>query len=354
MKKLLSIIMAGVMLITMLILIPSAGAKSQKEYYDKASGTYYTLNSKGNAVVTHTSVYYTDYWKIPSKLNGHKVTKIAFTETYEDIPNKVRIPKTVTSINNKFKKSVFMLINDMSSKVTKLVVSKGSYAHKYAMTNYIEYYLLEEKRYYSTLLADVYVYDTKGRQLKVNNYSNDLPNYTYTGKEVKPKFTLKQRSTGKVLKKNVDYTVKYYNNIIPGEAVAVVTGKKNYFRTGQNIYFKIVPEKPQISSMRYYDYSCFLDIYFSKNGSYTEYETMYSTNKDFKDYKKYIGRSAGIDNHDNSLEKNKTYYIKMRAIVHCSGFKREYNYGDNPSADYNLNYTLKGRWSDVFTFTFKK
>ena len=350
MKKLLSIIMAGVMLITMLILIPSAGAKSQKEYYDKASGTYYTLNSKGNAVVTHTSVYYTDYWKIPSKLNGHKVTKIAFTETYEDIPNKVRIPKTVTSINNKFKKSVFMIMLDRNSKVTKLVVSKGSYAHKYAMTNYIEYYLLEEKRYYSTLLADVYVYDTKGRQLKSSSRNYDLPNYTYTGKEVKPKFTFKQKSTGKVLKKNVDYTVKYYNNIIPGEAVAVVTGKKNYFRLGQKIYYKIVPEKAK--KLSFYDYDDRASVYGSYDCTYAEYEIIYSTDKDFKNYKKIIDRYPEIVNSDNI----KTYYVKMRAIVNCNGFNRSYVYFDKETMeyDYTLNYTLKGRWSDVFTFTFKK
>ena len=348
MKKLLSIIMAVVMLITMLILIPSAGAKSQKEYYDKASGTYYTLNSKGNAVVTNTSVYYTDYWKIPSKLNGHKVTKIAFTKTWNDMPNKIRIPKTVTSINNKFKISLSLRTTDGGLQDKKLVVNKGSYAQKFAMTSYIKYYLLEEKHYYSTVFDDVYMYDTKGRQLKFCSSSYDLPNYTYTGKEVKPKFTLKQRSTGKVLKKNVDYTVKYYNNILPGEGVAVVTGKKNYFITSQNVYYKIVPEKTK--KISFHDYGDYLFVYGSYDCIYPKYEVIYSTDKDFKNYKKVIDHF----NYIYDLDKNKKYYVKIRAIVYCNGFDRSRGYGDkNLRPNYDVNYTLKGRWSDVVSYSFK-
>ena len=323
------------------------------EGLDKASGTYYELDSKGNAIVTWYYYNYqqTKYWKIPSKIKGHTVTKIKFPKRAYQLPEKVKIPKTVKSVNKYFTKSVFSIaLVESTRKVTKLVVNKGSYAQKYAMTNYIKYYLLEEKRYYSSLLDDVYVYDTKGRQLKSGSRNYDLPNYTYTGKEVKPKFTFKQKSTGKVLKKNVDYTVKYYNNIIPGEAVAVVTGKKNYFRLGQKIYFKIVPEKAK--TLSFYDYDDRASVYGSYDCTYAEYEIIYSTDKDFKNYKKIIDRYPEIVNSDNI----KTYYVKMRAIVNCNGLNRSYVYFDKETMeyDYTLNYTLKGRWSDVFTFTFKK
>lgn len=59
----------------------------------------------------------------------------------------------------------------------------------------------------------------------------------YTGKEIKPEFTVSYGST--VLTKGVDYTVSYRDNISAGSATVVLTGKGNY--TGEKkVTFKIV------------------------------------------------------------------------------------------------------------------
>ncbi|MBR3720887.1 MAG: hypothetical protein IKN09_04030, partial [Clostridia bacterium] len=55
---------------------------------------------------------------------------------------------------------------------------------------------------------------------------NDIQSQKYTGKEVKPKVTVKDGST--VLKEGTDYTVSFKNNKKVGNATVTVTGKGNY------------------------------------------------------------------------------------------------------------------------------
>ncbi|MGN0462937.1 MAG: hypothetical protein ACI4HZ_10910, partial [Ruminococcus sp.] len=75
MKKLISITLTIIMILSAFTVIPTASAKA-KEY--KSKNCIYTLNSKGEATVVGN--YYKgyswktpSYWKIPSKLDGHKV-----------------------------------------------------------------------------------------------------------------------------------------------------------------------------------------------------------------------------------------------------------------------------------------
>ena len=336
--------MLGVILFTSVMFVTDVKVNALSKCLDKVSGTYYELDSKGNAIVTWYYYNYqqTKYWKIPSKIKGHTVTKIKFPKLAYQLPEKVKIPKTVKSVNKYFTKSVFN-VQDFDRYTGTLVVNKNSYAHKYAIKNEIKYYLIEEKRYYSRLFDDVNIYDTKGKKLK--NY--DLPNYTHTGVEVKPKFTLKRKDTGKVLKKNVDYTVKYNNNILTGEGVAIVKGKGNYFRSASFLFFKIIPAKPYAFDFGNFSERLLITAY--TDASYVEYEVIYSTDKDFTNYKKVICKP---DIYLYNLNKNKTYYFKVRAIVNCCGFMRETNQKLHP--DYSINYTLKGRWSDVVSYSFKK
>ncbi len=51
--------------------------------------------------------------------------------------------------------------------------------------------------------------------------------FTYTGKEIKPNFTIKYGK--KLLKKDKDYSISYYNNKNIGNALAIVNGKGIYF-----------------------------------------------------------------------------------------------------------------------------
>lgn len=50
--------------------------------------------------------------------------------------------------------------------------------------------------------------------------------FEYTGKAIKPSVTIK--SNGTTLKKGTDYTISYSNNINPGTAKVIITGKENY------------------------------------------------------------------------------------------------------------------------------
>ena len=55
--------------------------------------------------------------------------------------------------------------------------------------------------------------------------------YSYTGKDIKPKVTIKDGK--KVLKVNRDYTITYKNNKRRGTATIIITGKGNY--TGKKV-----------------------------------------------------------------------------------------------------------------------
>lgn len=74
---------------------------------------------------------------------------------------------------------------------------------------------------------------------------------SYTGKEVKPKLTVKY--DGKTLKLNTDYTVKYSNNKNIGTGKAVITGKGNYTGT-KTVTFSITVKKNASYTVGNYKY----------------------------------------------------------------------------------------------------
>lgn len=63
-----------------------------------------------------------------------------------------------------------------------------------------------------------------------------IPNQTYTGSEIKPQLTVKEKST--VLEVNRDYTVSYVDNVQVGTATAVIKGIGKYVGT-KKVTFKI-------------------------------------------------------------------------------------------------------------------
>ena len=78
----------------------------------------------------------------------------------------------------------------------------------------------------------------------------DMP---YTGKAIAPEITV-CTGDGKLLKKDVDYTVSYSNNTKPGSAKVTVTGIGKYTGT-YNFYFKIyAPKKGYTFSAGYFKY----------------------------------------------------------------------------------------------------
>lgn len=63
-----------------------------------------------------------------------------------------------------------------------------------------------------------------------------IPNQTYTGSEIKPQITVKEKST--VLEVNKDYSVSYVNNVQVGTATVVIKGIGRYAGT-KKVTFKI-------------------------------------------------------------------------------------------------------------------
>ena len=86
-------------------------------------------------------------------------------------------------------------------------------------------------------------FSINGRSISSASSSN-ISSQTYTGKAVKPSFTLQYN--GKTLVEDTDYTVTYSNNVNVGTATITVTGKGNY--TGiKTINFSIVKLTYKIS-----------------------------------------------------------------------------------------------------------
>ena len=66
-----------------------------------------------------------------------------------------------------------------------------------------------------------------------------IPDQTFTGTAITPEPDIKYGTI--VLKKDVDYTLSYTNNINVGSATLTITGKGNY-RDTKTINFNIVPK----------------------------------------------------------------------------------------------------------------
>ena len=133
--------------------------------------------------------------------------------------------------------------------------------------------------------------------------------YTYTGKAKKPAVTV--IFSGKKLKANTDYTVKYSNNIAAGRAKVTITGKGGYKGTVVK-YFKILPAKQKIKALAPLANS--FAVTWTKDSGVTGYQVMYGTKSDLSD-----GKSVDITSNTNGkktvkgLKAKKTYYVKVRS-----------------------------------------
>lgn len=228
---------------------------SAKEKVYESQGCKYTLDKKGNATVVELTDSISLTNKIPSKLNGHTVTKINFQENSKNgkidfyIPDKLRIPKTVKYISKTFTKYIKSYCGtNKSTPYYRIVCDKGSYAQKYMLKNKFVYILSGEHKTSGDLgqLIGFYgykLYDKNGKNCSAWNFTS----MTFNGKERKTQFTIKVKNY--TLKKNKDYTVKYYNNIAVGTALIELKGIGNY--TGITyIRYKIIPPKEQIVSLK--------------------------------------------------------------------------------------------------------
>ncbi len=133
--------------------------------------------------------------------------------------------------------------------------------------------------------------------------------YTYTGKAKKPAITV--IFSGKKLKANTDYTVKYSNNIAAGQAKVTITGKGGYKGTVVK-YFKILPAKQKIKAVTPLANS--FAVTWTKDSGVTGYQVMYGTKSDFFDGKSaYVTKNTSGKKTVTGLKAKKTYYVKVRS-----------------------------------------
>ncbi len=149
-------------------------------------------------------------------------------------------------------------------------------------------------------------------------YKLSNTSYTYNGKAKTPTVTVKL--SGKTLKKNTDYTVKYSNNKSVGKATVNITFKGNYKGT-KTLIFKINPVGTTVKSLTAGKKSLKVAI-TKKSTQITGYQIQYATNKSFKSAKtknvtSYKTTSATL----KGLTAKKTYYVRVRTYKTVKGVK---------------------------------
>ena len=129
--------------------------------------------------------------------------------------------------------------------------------------------------------------------------------FAYTGKAIKPGFTL--RLNGTKLKKGTDYTVSFKNNKAIGKGKIVIKGKGKY--TGKKIVsFKIVPKA--VKNLKVYSGYKQFKVRFSKVKG-TKYIVSYRVKGLSRWKTKTLSSPYGTV---NSLISGKTYQVKVAAF----------------------------------------
>ena len=121
--------------------------------------------------------------------------------------------------------------------------------------------------YFDIDIIPMVQYDINDAWIKLSRTS-----YTADGKAKKPAVTV--IFSGKNLKLNTDYTVKYSNNIAAGRAKVTITGKGGYKGTVVK-YFKILPAKQKIKAVAPLANS--FAVTWTKDSGVTGYQVMYGT-----------------------------------------------------------------------------
>ncbi len=136
--------------------------------------------------------------------------------------------------------------------------------------------------------------------------------YAYTGKALKPKFTVKL--SGSTLKSGTDYSASFKNNTKCGKATVTVTGKGGY--TGsRSASFIIKPAKAKISKVTSPKAKQIKVVWKKSAGGVSGYEITAALNKSFTKSKKTATVSGGSVKAKTitGLKAKTTYYVRLRA-----------------------------------------
>ena len=140
----------------------------------------------------------------------------------------------------------------------------------------------------------------------------------YTGKEIKPKLTVKLN--GKKLTEKKDYTAAFKFNKEIGKASVTITGTGDYTGTATGS-FLIVPKKvasPKLTAEKGKKETLMLSWKAGKG--IDGYEIEYGLKKDFKGAKKIKIKGAKNDKYEiKKLTAKKTYYVRIRTWKKVKG-----------------------------------
>lgn len=169
------------------------------------------------------------------------------------------------------------------------------------------YYMIKNPNYITvTGRANIVIAKKSVVKLSISSIGNQ----SYTGRQIKPKITVKDGTT--ILKSGVHYTISYGTNRNTGKGYVKITGKGNY--AGSIIrYFNIVPKAP---SVKVAVSKGSLKV-TSKSTGASGYQIAYSTNS--KSGFKYV--TAGSSKKISKLKRNTYYYVKVRAYKTIDGKK---------------------------------
>ncbi|MCR5207027.1 MAG: Ig-like domain-containing protein [Eubacterium sp.] len=142
-----------------------------------------------------------------------------------------------------------------------------------------------------------------------------IPVKVYTGKEIKP--LPKITYNGVTLKKDVDYTLTYSNNINPGKAYITLKGIGKFAGTSY-IYYKIKPKK--MSAPKLTKGSKQIAVSYTSQPGVSGYQIRYALNKKFtKKKKNYVTIYSSTTL--TGLKGKAKYYVKVRAYKEIDGVK---------------------------------
>lgn len=136
--------------------------------------------------------------------------------------------------------------------------------------------------------------------------------YVYTGKALKPSFTVKLN--GVTLKGGTDYTATFKSNTNCGQASLTVTGKGAY--TGsKTANFIIKPSKAVLSKVTSPKTKQIKVVWKKSAGGVSGYEIMTATDKSFKKNKKTTTITSGSTTSKTitKLKAKTKYFVKIRA-----------------------------------------
>src|SRR5699024_1333500 len=115
---------------------------------------------------------------------------------------------------------------------------------------YVVYYEISAQNYETKKGSNIIEIEEKEIEEEKKEFEVEIDknDFVYTGKEIKPKVTVKDGNI--ILIENVDYTVEYKNNVNAGTGKVIVTGKGTY-EGKKEILFNIKKAQMEIETVGY-------------------------------------------------------------------------------------------------------